>query len=69
MSIAKKIKKIRISLCLNQPEFARAIGYTKGAVSNWEKGTRKPSMDACRQIIKLCEKNNVELKITEIFEE
>ena len=51
--IGNKIKKIRISLEMNQKEFAKIIGSNVSALSNWENGRNKPNMKKLSNIAKI----------------
>ena len=51
------IKKIRNSLKLNQEDFALLLGVHKITVSRWERGDKKPSILAKRQLQRLVRKN------------
>ena len=46
-----RIKSLRVSLGLNQVEFATQLSVTKQSVSNWENGNILPSID---MLIKIC---------------
>jgi len=46
-----RIKALRVSLGLNQVEFAGQLNVTKQSVSNWENGNILPSID---MLIKIC---------------
>jgi len=46
-----RIKALRVSLGLNQVEFAGQLSVTKQSVSNWENGNILPSID---MLIKIC---------------
>lgn len=46
-----RIKALRVSLGLNQVEFAAQLSVTKQSVSNWENGNILPSID---MLIKIC---------------
>ena len=46
-----RIKALRVSLGLNQVEFAGQLSATKQSVSNWENGNILPSID---MLIKIC---------------
>ena len=46
-----RIKKLRLSLGLNQVEFGNRLNVTKQSVSNWENGNIQPSID---MLIKIC---------------
>lgn len=49
---AEKIRAYRLSIGINQPELARAVGVSKNAVSNWEAGRSRPDLMTVK---KLCE--------------
>ncbi len=51
--IGNKIKTIRISLEMNQKEFAKIIGSNVSALSNWENGRNKPNMKKLSNIAKI----------------
>ena len=53
--IPTEIKVIRVSLGLNQKDFAKEIGATKLMVSKWERGLSKISaetMDRLREMVR-----------------
>lgn len=52
----ERIKELRLSLGLNQVQFARKLFITKQCVSNWENGNIQPSID---MLIKICSVFNV----------
>lgn len=45
-----RIKELRLSLGINQVEFARRLSVSKQCVSNWENGNIQPSIDMLRRI-------------------
>ena len=45
MMFANRIKELRVSMGLNQVEFAKKLNVTKQSVSNWENGNIQPSID------------------------
>lgn len=47
---AKKLKKLRASLAMNQEEFGKLFGKTSRVVSRWEGGSSKPDVEALRDI-------------------
>ena len=49
---AEKIRAYRLSIGINQPELARAVGVSKNAVCNWEAGRTRPDLMTVK---KLCE--------------
>lgn len=48
----KKIEQLRNKLGISQNELAKRIGVTQGAISQWEQGLSKPTID---KLIKLGE--------------
>ena len=47
--LAKRIKGIRVSMGLNQTEFAERLGATQSTVTRWESGSR-PAYGALQKI-------------------
>lgn len=45
--IGERIRAGRVALEYNQTDFAKAAGFSKSQVSNWESGLHRPSLDAC----------------------
>ena len=56
---AEEIRTLRERERLSQPIFARYLNVTKGIVSAWERGTKKPSGPALR-LLTLVQKNGIE---------
>jgi len=56
---AEEIRILRERERLSQPIFARYLNVTKGIVSAWERGTKKPSGPAMR-LLTLVQKNGIE---------
>ena len=50
--LSEKIKELRLSLGLNQPQLAQKLGVSKQCISNWENGYIQPSID---MLVKLAE--------------
>ena len=48
--LGNRIKDIRISLNYDQKSFAKEIGATVSALSNWENGRNKPNMEKLSNI-------------------
>lgn len=46
----ERIKELRVSLKMNQIEFANKLNVTKQCVSNWESGYIQPSIDTLIRI-------------------
>ena len=55
---ADEIRILRTRERLSQPVFARYLNVTKGVVSAWERGTKKPSGPAMR-LLTLVQKNGI----------
>lgn len=46
MDFGQRLKNLRLEQNLTQQELATAVGVSVVAVRNWERGTKKPAMDA-----------------------
>lgn len=46
MDFGLKLKNIRLTKGLTQQELAKSLGVSVVCIGNWERGTRKPTMDA-----------------------
>lgn len=76
--LGNRIKDIRISLNYDQKSFAKEIGATVSALSNWENGRNKPNMEKLSNIAKIgnttveellnWSKNDVIIKTIEAYE-
>ena len=53
LMIGDKIRKLRISLGLNQTEFSKKLYVTPAAVSQWETNATRPDMDRLMRISKV----------------
>jgi transcriptional regulator with XRE-family HTH domain len=67
MSGAEIIKKIRISLGLEQGEFANKIGVSKSSICNYERGIRTPRFPIIRKIRELAKINGMEFSIEDFL--
>lgn len=45
------IAKLRQSLSLTQEQLANLFGWRQSRISNYENGTRKPTLNDCRLIV------------------
>jgi putative transcriptional regulator len=54
------IKRIRAKTKLSQPVFASYIKISKGLLSDWERGIKKPS-GTCETLLSIIEKHGVEI--------
>lgn len=52
-TIADRLKELRSEAHMTQEEFAKRIRVSKGAVGNWETGTRCPSHEKLEEIADL----------------
>ena len=52
MAAKDAIKRARIKLQKNQAEFAKEVKLHKSAISMYERGTRKPSFNTIRELVK-----------------
>ena len=50
MTLEESLKKCRETAEIPQLEVARALGISQFAVSQWETGGRKPSIDRLKQL-------------------
>jgi transcriptional regulator with XRE-family HTH domain len=48
----KRLKTLRYESDITQPELAKELGVSKGAVGHWEVGSREPSMEMISNIAK-----------------
>lgn len=67
MTVKDTIKKLRLSLGLEQPEFAKEIGVTPGSVCGWEKGRRTPRLPKIRLMLALAKKHKIKLNIEDFL--
>ena len=56
------IKKLRESLLMTQPEFAKLIGVSTYTISLWETNKVKQSLRHKRKIIEICQENKLDIK-------
>lgn len=68
MSAAETVKRIRITLCLEQEKLAQKIQVTKQTVSNYETGKRKPKLSIIKKIMDLAKKNDIAVKVEDFLE-
>lgn len=53
--LANKLKELRLEKGLTQGEVSKALGLTKNAFTNYERGIREPSLDTLKKICQLFE--------------
>ena len=49
----KKLVNLRVRVGLTQTDVAKALGVTQGAISAWEQGKKKPTLEKLPAIAKL----------------
>lgn len=52
-NFGKKLKELRLEKNLTCQSVASAIGLTKNAITNYESGTREPSLETLKKICDL----------------
>lgn len=52
MTIGEKLYKIRTDLNLTQKQFAKKVGVSQAAITNWEHGRRQPRTEQLKKIAK-----------------
>jgi transcriptional regulator with XRE-family HTH domain len=67
MTIDQTIKKLRLTLCLEQQEFGMLIGVTKSSVCNYEQGNRKPRLPVIRKMMELAKKNKIKITLEDFL--
>lgn len=69
MAASIAVKKLRMTLCLQQDEFGKHLGVTGGTICNWESGIRHPRLPKIRLMANLAKDNNVPFILEEFFDE
>lgn len=67
MLLNEAVRKVRLGMCLEQAEFGNLIGVTKGAVSMYEKGCRKPRLPVIRKILELAKENQIKVSLEDFI--
>ncbi len=67
MLMQDSIKKLRLSLCLDQKEFGDMIGVDKSSICNYEKGLRKPRLPVIRKMMELVKKNKLKFTLEDFI--
>lgn len=55
----KKIRKIRLSMGLDQKEFGAVLGVSQVTVCYWETGAVEPSAKSIKKILEFCKENKI----------
>jgi DNA-binding transcriptional regulator YiaG len=67
MTASQNIKKLRLSLGLEQSEFCKEFKVTSGTICNWECGRRKPRLIHVRKMVELAKRNKVKVSIEDFI--
>lgn len=67
MEISEKIKHLRLSLGLDQREFATLLEVTIATISNWEHKRRVPRLPKIRKMIEIAKKNKIKINIIDFL--
>ena len=69
MSAKECLKKARYKLGMNQKEFAEFLSISKGSVSLYELGARKPGFPVIRKIVKKLKERNINIEYSDLKED
>lgn len=61
------MKRIRREVRLTQNQLASMVGSTQAAISHYETGRRKPSLDLSRNIVKAFVSAGIRASIDDVF--
>lgn len=67
MTPSQIIRHLRLTLGLEQHEFAKIFDVSFGTVSNWETGRRTPRLPKIRKMIELAKQNKIKLSVQEFL--
>lgn len=56
------IKKIRIKALMTRDEFAKSVGVSAAAITNWESGTHEISMRNWRKVLAFCQEKGIDVE-------
>ncbi len=62
------VLKIRVLLGLSQSGLAERLYVGAAAVSNWERGMRKPRLGHIRDLVNLAKNNGIEIAMSDFVE-
>lgn len=68
MATSDLVKKIRLSLCLEQKEFAALLGISNASVSHYETKSRRPKLSTIRKLLELAKKQKIKISVEDFFE-
>lgn len=67
MNSAETIKKMRLSLCMEQKEFAGLLGISVSSISHYETSIRKPRLPVVRKLLDLARKHKIKVDIEDFL--
>jgi predicted transcriptional regulator len=68
MRAAETIKKIRLTLLLEQSELGKKLSMSKQAIWHLEKGTRQPRIATIRKMINLAKQHKIKVTLEDFFD-
>lgn len=63
MNLGENLKKMRVSLRYSQRELAELLEISQTAISQYELGQKKPSLDVINKFLKFAKQNKLKLKL------
>jgi DNA-binding transcriptional regulator YiaG len=67
MKVNENIKKLRLTLGLQQGEFGKIFSVTTSTVCNWESGRRSPRLPNIRKMVEFAKKHKIKLLIEDFL--
>lgn len=67
MTISEKIKSFRISLGMEQIEFAKLLNVSSSTVSNWETSRRVPRIPKLKKMVDIAKDHKIKLSMQDFF--
>jgi repressor LexA len=67
MVIAQIIKNLRLSLGLEQDQFAKYFEVSTSTVSNWETGRRVPRIPKLKKMVDIAKEHKLKLTMQDFF--
>ncbi len=68
MAIAESVKNLRLSLGMEQIEFAKLFNVAGGTVSNWETGRRVPRIPKLKKMVDIAKEHKLKLTMQDFFQ-
>lgn len=67
MTPQQNIRKLRLTLGLEQAEFGKEFDVSAGTVCNWEAGRRAPRLTKIRKMIELAKRHKIKFVIEDFL--